>query len=169
MQKILVSACLLGEKVRYDGLVIPVSKILIRAFEQTAVMIPFCPEVSGGLPVPREPSEISGNDGYDVLDGKAAVKNTSGNDVTIFYLKGAAKALESAVKNNIMTAILKEKSPSCGKRFIYNGGFEGMLKEGKGVTAALFERNGIHIFSEKEIAKAARFIKERNKEYGNRR
>jgi uncharacterized protein YbbK (DUF523 family) len=164
MRKILVSACLLGEKVRFDGLVVSVAKALIDAFGQIAEMIPFCPEVSGGLSVPRELAEISGKDGFDVLDGKAAVKNISGNDVTIFYLKGAAKALENAEKNNIMAAILKEKSPSCGKTFIYDGNFTGMLKEGKGVTAALFVRNKIPLFSEKEIEKAARFIKEINKD-----
>lgn len=163
MQKILVSACLLGEKVRYDGLVIPVSNTLADAFEKVADMIPFCPEVSGGLTVPRVPAEISGKDGFDVLDGKAVVKNIKGDDVTGFYLNGAAKALETAIKSNIKAAILKEKSPSCGKSFIYDGSFAGILKQGKGVTAALFERNGIHVFSEKEIEKAVRFINEINK------
>lgn len=159
MQKILVSACLLGEKVRYDGLIFPVAKTLNDAFEQIADMVPFCPEVSGGLPVPREPAEISGETGSDVLSGKATVQSKSGNDVTLFYLKGAAKALEAAVKNKIKAAVLKEKSPSCGKTYIYDGSFAGRLKQGKGVTAALFERNGIHLFSEKEIEKAVKFIK----------
>ncbi len=162
MQKILVSACLLGEKVRYDGLVIPVANALTDAFEQIADMIPFCPEASGGLPVPRNPAEIIGKDGFDVLDGKATVQNISGCDVTLFYLNGAAKALKTAVKNNIKAAIMKEKSPSCGNLFIYNGNFAGILKQGKGVTAALFERNGIHVFSEKEIEKAVAFIKKIN-------
>jgi len=163
MQKILVSACLLGEKVRYDGLVIPVEKALTDAFEQIADMIPFCPEASGGLPVPRNPAEIIGKDGFDVLDGKATVQNLSGNDVTPFYLNGAAKALETALKNNIKVAIMKEKSPSCGKLLIYDGSFAEILKQGKGVTAALFERNGINVFSEKEIEKAGTFIKMINK------
>lgn len=159
MKKILVSACLLGKRVRYDGLVIPASKVLADAFEQIAELIPFCPEVEGGLPVPRSPAEISGKDGFDVLDGNATVQNKSGYDVTGFYLNGAEKALDIARKNNIKAAILKEKSPSCGKSFIYDGSFAGVLKEGKGVTAALFERNRIYIFSEKEIEKAVRFIK----------
>lgn len=162
MQKIMVSACLLGEKVRYDGLVIPVANDLTDAFEQIADMIPFCPEALGGLPVPRNPAEIIGKDGFDVLDGKATVQNISGDDVTLFYLNGAAKALETAVKNNIKAAILKEKSPSCGKLLIYDGSFAGILKQGKGVTAALFDRNGIHVFSEKEIEKAVTFIKKIN-------
>ena len=162
MQKIMVSACLLGEKVRYDGLIFPGGRTLIDAFEQIADMITFCPEVSGGLTVPRYSAEISGKDGFDVLDGKATVQNINGNDVTLFYLKGAAKALEAAAKNKIKAAILKEKSPSCGKAYIYDGSFAGILKQGKGVTAALFERSGIHLFSEKEIEKAVKFIKKIN-------
>ena len=158
MQKILVSACLLGEKVRYDGLVIPASKMMTDILRSTAVMIPFCPEVAGGLPVPRNPAEISGKDGFDVLNGKATVKNKSEDDVTLFYLNGAAKALETAIKNNIKVAILKEKSPSCGNSLIYDGTFTKTLKSGKGVTAALFERNGIRVFNEKEIEKATEFI-----------
>jgi len=165
MRKILISACLLGEKVRYDGLIVPVVKALTDALEQIGEIIPFCPEVSGGLPVPREPAEISGKDGFDVLDGIATVQNRSGDDVTQFYLKGAQKALQTAINNNIKAAILKDKSPSCGKNFIYDGSFAGMLKEGRGVTAALFDRNKIHLFSEKEIEKAVRFIKKRNKEF----
>ena len=158
MQKILVSACLLGYMVRYDGLVIPALKKLTDAFEPIAVMVPFCPEVAGGLPVPRNPAEISGKDGFGVLDGKATVKNKRGDDVTLSYLNGAAKALETAIKNNIKAAVLKEKSPSCGNSFIYDGSFARILKHGKGVTAALFERNGIHVFNEKEIEKAIKFI-----------
>ncbi|MDP2863517.1 MAG: DUF523 domain-containing protein [Desulfobacterales bacterium] len=158
MQKILVSACLLGEKVRYDGLVVPVSKMMTDILRSTAVMIPFCPEVAGGLPVPRNPAEICGKDGFDVLDGKATVKNKSGDDVTLFYLNGAANALETAIKNNIKVAILKEKSPSCGNSLIYDGTCTKTLKSGKGVTAALFERNGIHVFNEQEIEKAIEFI-----------
>jgi len=158
MQKILVSACLLGEKVRYDGLVVPVSKMTVDVLRSTAVIIPFCPEVAGGLPVPRNPAEISGKDGFDVLDGKATVKNKTGDDVTLFYSNGAAKALETAIKNNIKAAILKEKSPSCGNSLIYDGTFTKTLKSAKGVTAALFERNGIHVFNEKEIEKAVEFI-----------
>jgi uncharacterized protein YbbK (DUF523 family) len=158
MQKILVSACLLGERVRYDGLIVPLPEIMTGLLSSKAIMIPFCPEVAGGLPVPRNPAEISGKDGFEVLDGKAIVGNKIGEDVTLFYLTGAARALETAIKNNIKIAVLKEKSPSCGNSFIYDGTFTRTLKPGKGVTAALFERNGIHVFNEQEIKKAVEFI-----------
>jgi len=158
MQKILVSACLLGERVRYDGLIVPLSKIMTCLLRSKAVIISFCPEVAGGLPVPRNPAEIAGKNGFDVLDGKAIVRNKIGDDVTLFYLNGAARALETAVKNNIRLAVLKEKSPACGNSLIYDGTFTRTLKSDKGVTAALFERNGIHVFNEKEIEKAVKFI-----------
>ncbi len=158
MQKILVSACLLGERVRYDGLIVPLSEIMTGLLRSRAYIIPFCPEVAGGLPVPRNPAEINGKDGFEVLDGKAIVRNKSGDDVTLFYLNGAARALETALKNNIRMAVLKEKSPSCGNSLIYDGTFTKRFKPGKGITAALFERNGIHVFNEQEIEKAVEFI-----------
>jgi len=158
MQNILVSACLLGERVRYDGLVLPVSNRLIDALKLKANVIPFCPEVTGGLPVPRFPSEISGGDGSLVMDGKAVVNDIKGNDVTSYFITGAEKALETAMKNNIRAAILKENSPSCGSPFIYDGTFTKILKSGRGVTAALLEKHGIHVFNEKEIEDALAFI-----------
>ena len=158
MQNILVSACLLGERVRYDGLVLPVSNRLIDALKQMAGVIPFCPEVAGGLPVPRLSSEISGGDGNLVLDRKAIVNDIKGNDVTSFFIAGAEKALETSIKNNIRAAILKEKSPSCGSAFIYDGTFTKTLKTGRGVTSALLENNGIHVFNEMDIEDALAFF-----------
>ncbi|MBU1712185.1 MAG: DUF523 domain-containing protein [Proteobacteria bacterium] len=154
MQNILVSACLLGERVRYDGLVLPVSDRLIDALKQIANVIPFCPEVTGGLPVPRFQSEISGGGGNLVIDGKAVVNDIKGNDVTSYFITGAEKALETATKNNIRAAILKDKSPSCGSAFIYDGTFTKILKSGRGVTTALLERHGIRVFNEKDIEDA---------------
>ncbi|MFO7666726.1 MAG: DUF523 domain-containing protein [Desulfobacterales bacterium] len=158
MQNILVSACLIGERVRYDGLILPVSKRLIDALKQIANIIPFCPEVAGGLPVPRVLSEISGGDGSLVIDGKASVIDIKGNDVTYFFITGAEKALEMAIKNHVRAAILKEKSPSCGSAFIYDGTFTKTLKSGRGVTSALLEKHGIKIFNEKEIEDAIAFV-----------
>lgn len=154
VQNILISACLLGIRVRYDGLILPVSNRLIDALKQMPNIIPFCPEVTGGLPVPRLPSEISGGDGRLVIDGKAVVNDIKGNDVTSYFITGAEKALEAAINNNIRAAILKEKSPSCGSAFIYDGTFTKTLKSGRGVTAALLEKHGIRVFNETEIEDA---------------
>jgi len=148
----------MGERVRYDALIVPLSEIMTNLLRSKAVMIPFCPEIAGGLPVPRNHAEIAGKDGFAVLDRKSIVRNRIGDDVTLFYLNGAARALETAIKNNIGIAVLKEKSPSCGNSLIYDGNFTKRLKAGKGVTAALFERNGIHVFNEKEIEKAVEFL-----------
>ncbi len=158
VQNILVSACLLGGMVRYDGLILPVSNRLIDALKQRANIISFCPEVAGGMPVPRLLSEISGGDGSLVLDGEASVNDIKVNNVTSYFIIGAEKALETAIKNNIRTAIFKEKSPSCGSTFIYDGTFTKTLKSGRGVTSALLEKHGIQIFNEKEIDEALAFI-----------
>ncbi|MGB5157257.1 DUF523 domain-containing protein [Desulfobacterium sp. N47] len=159
MHKILVSACLLGEQTSYNGLVLPLSDKIINELKSISLIIPFCPEVAGGLPVPRPPAEISCKDGFLVLDHNTGIKTVNGYDVTASFIKGAEKALETAISNNIMAAVLKENSPSCGSTFIYDGTFTKTLKQGKGVTAALFERNGISVFSEKTIEDALLFIR----------
>ncbi|MBU0544784.1 MAG: DUF523 domain-containing protein, partial [Proteobacteria bacterium] len=89
-----------------------------------------------------------------VIDGKAVVNDIKGNDVTSYFITGAEKALETATKNNIRAAILKDKSPSCGSAFIYDGTFTKILKSGRGVTTALLERHGIRVFNEKDIEDA---------------
>ncbi|MBP5216249.1 MAG: DUF523 domain-containing protein [Bacilli bacterium] len=154
MKKILVSACLLGEACRYDGgnNLIPVMEELRKRFD----VIPFCPEVEGGLPIPRTPAERKGN----------YVKTKDGKNVTKEYELGAEKALRLCRYLGIEVAILKENSPSCGVHQIHNGRFDGKLIPGKGVTAALLERNGIKVYSEHEIPDflEAILLKERAKE-----
>ncbi len=156
---ILVSACLLGNKVRYDANDVPTESSLLDDWKNEGRLISFCPEVAGGLSVPRLPAEIIGTDGNAVLDGTAKVVDNQGNDVSRFFINGATKALEAAQSNNVKVAILKSKSPSCGSSFIYDGTFSSVQKVGQGVTTALFERNGIKVFSDLEIEKAAEFLK----------
>ncbi len=156
---ILVSACLLGNKVRYDANDVPTESSLLDDWKNEGRLISFCPEVAGGLSVPRLPAEIIGTDGNAVLDGTAKVVDNQGNDVSRFFINGATKALEAAQSNNVKVAILKSKSPSCGSSFIYDGTSSSVQKVGQGVTTALFERNGIKVFSDLEIEKAAEFLK----------
>lgn len=146
---ILVSSCLAGLDVRYDGTSNLYKKIEKLVKEKKAVTI--CPEVIGGLPIPRDPAEIVGGSGEDVLDGKAKVINCRGEDVTEFFLKGAYQTLEKAKEINATLVILKENSPSCGSTMIYNGQFNGAKKAGNGVTAALLKRNGFRVISEKDL------------------
>ena len=139
MEKILVSACLLGDKVRYDGRgnYHPNIKYILENFD----VIPFCPEVEGGLSTPRIPSEIINDE----------VINKEGRNVTRQFSLGAEKALTVVKYFNIKTAILKENSPSCGVHNIYNGKFQNKLIEGQGITTRALIEHGVRVISENEI------------------
>ncbi len=112
---------------------------------QKGNLFPICPEVLGGLSVPREPAEIQGGTGADVLAGKAKVVNMQGQDVTSQFLKGAQEALRIAKAVGAKEALLTERSPSCGCGLIFDGSFKGKFIEGDGVTAALLKKNGIKV------------------------
>lgn len=155
MEQILVSACLLGRPVRFDGTGKRSSDPLFEQWRAEGRLVAFCPEVSGGLPVPRPAAEITGGSGGDVLDGRARVLTRDGGDVTGYFLDGARQALEQARAHGARIAILKEGSPSCGGLRIHDGSFEGRKVPGEGVTTALLERNGIAVFAEDAVAAAA--------------
>ncbi|GMA58016.1 uncharacterized protein YbbK (DUF523 family) [Alicyclobacillus sacchari] len=142
----IVSACLVGCKCRYDNQSALHSKV--ENLVQSRQAVPVCPEQFGGLPTPRNPAEIVGGDGFDVLDGNAKVIDSEGNDVTQEFIDGAYRALNVAQTIGATTAILKKNSPSCGSDLIYDGSFSGMKKEGVGVTVALLLRNGLTVTSE---------------------
>ena len=132
MAKILISSCLLGFKVRYNSSSIkPEDDSFNRLIEEHEI-IPFCPEVEAGLPIPRDPSEIIKGNGDDVISGKAKVMTESGDDLTDYFLSGAEKALDKCREEKILFAVLSERSPSCGSSIIYDGSFSGVKKEGKG-------------------------------------
>ena len=138
MEKILISACLAGEKCKYDGG--DNSFPLIEQLAQKYELVPFCPEVTGGLPTPREPAEIVKN----------SVLTKSGKDVTAQYNAGAEAALKACKFFGIRIAILKENSPSCGPRHIDDGTFTHTRIEGLGVTARLLIANGIKVYAEND-------------------
>jgi uncharacterized protein YbbK (DUF523 family) len=138
--KILVSACLLGEACRYDGASRPCEHII--KLKEKHTLIPVCPEVMGGLPTPRPASEIQ-------RDG--SLVSVEGTDVTEEYRRGAETVLAIAREEWATVAILKEKSPACGKGRVYDGSFTGTLREGNGVCAALLLENGIRVLGESEI------------------
>ncbi|RON75715.1 purine-nucleoside phosphorylase [Pseudomonas fluorescens] len=154
MEKILVSRCLLGHRVRYDGGASGPFDLLEQWIEEGRV-VPLCPEVAGGLPTPRAAAEIPGGQGGEVLDGTAAVITTDGEDVSAQFLEGARQALELVQKHGIRVAVLKANSPSCGNLLTYDGTFSGVKVNGEGVTAALLKRHGVRVFSELELAEAA--------------
>lgn len=154
MEKVLVSRCLLGHRVRYDGGASGPFDLLEQWIEEGRV-VPLCPEVAGGLPTPRAAAEIPGGQGGEVLDGTAAVITTDGEDVSAQFLEGARRALELVQKHGIRVAVLKANSPSCGNLLTYDGTFSGVKVSGEGVTAALLKRHGVRVFSELELVEAA--------------
>lgn len=149
MDGCLVSACLLGICTRYDGGCCPVPQLIQLAAQ--GLVVPVCPEVAGGLPVPRPPAEIGGGDGQSVLDGQARVLTVDGQDVTEAFLAGARRALETAQRLGVRRAVLKDDSPSCGCHRIYDGTFSGHMVSGQGVATALLQRNGIAVLSEEDL------------------
>lgn len=148
MKNVLVSACLLGMACRYDGKSKP-NEAVLRLLENNSDeirLIPICPEQLGGLPTPRVPSEKAGE----------KVINRVGIDVTVQYQKGAKEALKLAKLYHCESAILKERSPSCGRGEIYDGSFTKTLISGDGTTAELLKQNGIRVIGESEVRLFAR-------------
>jgi uncharacterized protein YbbK (DUF523 family) len=155
---ILVSACLLGQHVRYDGTSARVESSVLEDWAAEGRAIAFCPEVAAGGSVPRPAAEIVGGDGHQVLDGRARVIDATGRDVTSAFTEGARGALSAALASGARAAILKEGSPSCGSNWTHDGSFSGQLVTGPGVAAALLERNGIRVFGEHEVDQAAAYV-----------
>lgn len=154
MQKVLVSRCLLGHRVRYDGGAHGPFEQLAR-WQAEGRVVALCPEVAGGLPTPRAPAEIPGGQGAQVLDGRRAVLTIDGEDVSAAFLAGAQQALALVQAQGIRLAVLKARSPSCGNRENYDGSFSAVKVAGEGVTAALLRRAGVQVFSEEELPAAA--------------
>ncbi|NBF01121.1 DUF523 domain-containing protein [Pseudomonas sp. Fl5BN2] len=154
MHKILVSRCLLGHRVRYDGGASgPFDQL--SSWLQEGRVVALCPEVAGGLPTPRAAAEIPGGQGVEVLEGKARVLTTEGDDVSTEFLSGARQALALVEKHGIRIAVLKANSPSCGNLLTYDGTFSGTRVQGQGVTAALLQHHGVQVFSELQLPEAA--------------
>ncbi|OJV66507.1 MAG: hypothetical protein BGO41_03525 [Clostridiales bacterium 38-18] len=135
---ILLSACLIGQGCRYDGK----SKVVdwVLELSNTGQTIAVCPEVLGGLTIPRLPCEINGDRIY----------NQSGADMTSAFVIGAEKTKEIAQIVGARVAIFKANSPSCGNCKVYNGNFEGVLVDGKGLAVKALEEIGIVVFNENE-------------------
>ena len=147
MGKIICSGCLLGLACRYQGDARKNEAITALATEH--VLIPVCPEQMGGLPTPRPPAEI--------CEGR--VMTAAGDDVTEQYRRGAEMALQVAQMSGAGIAVLKARSPSCGKGSVHDGTFTGGLVSGNGVTAELFLQNGIAVYTEEELDALERHLR----------
>ncbi len=156
MDKILVSACLLGQKVRYDGGSVPVAGNYLMHWQAQGRVLGFCPEMAGGLKTPRLPAEIEPlADAQRVLDGQARVLDADGHDVSAAFVQGAEMARDWAVAQGCRFAVLTEKSPSCGTTQTYDGHFQGRLIAGQGITAAVLRAAGLGVFSQHQLDQLA--------------
>lgn len=160
--KILVSSCLLGEDVRFDGANSSIAYNNKLRFNEKEIFMDlmceneiysFCPEVEGGLTVPRVPAQITS------FEKPFKVTNENQEDVTINFLFGAKKTLDLCLQEEIKVALLKSKSPSCGNIETYDGTFTKTLTQKPGLTAKLLMENGIKIFNENQLSELKAFIK----------
>lgn len=146
----LISACLLGIKCTWDGTNKYRNEEALQLLEND-ILIPVCPEQLGGLKTPRPPQEIQRGSGDDVLDGRCQVKDINGKDVTQEFVRGAEETLRIARLLKVRQFVGKSRSPSCGRRQIYDGTFSNKVIDGDGVTTALLRRNGIEIIDEEDL------------------
>jgi uncharacterized protein YbbK (DUF523 family) len=153
MIKVLVSACLLGAPVRYNGKDKKSTHPVLERWVREGRVVSACPEVLGGLGTPRAPSEVV------QIQGLRRVVANTGRDVTPEFNRGAASALEQAQTNDVRVAVLKEGSPSCGSTWRYDGTFTGTRVADEGVTTALLRQHGIRVFSETEFEAADALIR----------
>ncbi|MDD5795480.1 MAG: DUF523 domain-containing protein [Oscillospiraceae bacterium] len=151
MRKILVSECLYGGRiVRYDGGDVSEKNPIFLKWKEEGRLIPICPEVFGGLPIPRPDSQRVGN----------RVKTGAGKDVTAEYTKGAEEVLRLAKEYDVAFAVMKQDSSSCGSKYIYDGTFTDTKKEGQGLAVEYLRNAGFKVFAEEDLDEAEAFLKE---------
>lgn len=161
MEKILVSACLLGAPVRHDGRSKSLDDALLATWRAEGRLISLCPEMAAGLPTPRPAAEIApGASARDVLRGRGAIYDTHGLDMTADFINGANLALDVAQANGCRFALLTDGSPSCGPTRIHSGDFNGQTHAGEGVVAARLRVAGMQVFAQHQLAALARAIEE---------
>lgn len=145
-ETILVSACLLGQRVHYDGNHAQLTESDLLTWLRTKfTLIPICPEMLGGLPTPRPPAEIQQH------NGRIEVVDRNGKYETAAFIKGANKAVNLAQQHNATRALLKSKSPSCGRSLIYDGSFSGELRKGDGIAVRYLQDIGVQVYHEGEV------------------
>lgn len=151
--KILISSCLVGENVKYDGGNNALHVKILEQWKQEGLLVPLCPEVLGGLSVPRSPCEV--------IEGTQTVICKSGEDVSAEFAKGAKESLRIAQEEGVCMAILKARSPSCGKNIIYDGTFTSKRVNDSGITCKLLQESGVVVFSEEELSLAEAFWRQK--------
>jgi len=148
MKKILVSSCLFGDCVRYDAAPSECTDPRFLKWKEEGRLVKICPEVFGGLSVPRPDSQRVGD----------RVMTRTGEDVTEAYELGAAEAVRLAEENHVALAVMKQRSPCCGSRIIYDGSFTGTKIPGEGVAVQRLREAGFRVFGEDELDEAEKFL-----------
>ena len=151
--KVLISACLLGDNVKYSGGNNLTPELVTMLEKYNVKIVKICPECFAGLPIPRVPSEIR----------EDKVFSKDGRDITEEFLSGAEKTYQIAKRKQVDFAILKERSPSCGSSFIYDGSFSGKVIEGQGLTAKKLSKENIIIFSEENLEEIEKYLEKLSK------
>jgi uncharacterized protein YbbK (DUF523 family) len=144
MKKILISGCLYGDVVRYDGNKVDWAPPLFRKWKEEGRLVPVCPEVFGGLPVPRSDCQRVGE----------LVKTRLGEDVTEAFRRGAEEAVRLAKEYEVAFAIMKERSPSCGSSIVYDGSFSGNKIPGEGLAVQHLREAGFSVYNEDQLEQA---------------
>ncbi len=150
MRKVLVSACLYGDKCRYDAEDVSFDDPTFLKWKEEGKLVKICPEVYGGLKTPRPDSQIRGE----------RVLARTGQDVTEEYEKGAEEAVRLAEENKVVCCIMKQRSPSCGSKIIYDGTFTGGKIKGEGIAVRKLRKAGFKVFGEEDMEAAISFVEE---------
>jgi len=150
MKKVLVSACLYGDKCRYDAKDVSFDDPTFLKWKAEGRLVKICPEICGGLKTPRPDSQIRGE----------KVLARTGQDVTEEYEKGAEEAVLLAKENQVACCIMKQRSPSCGSKIIYDGTFTGGKIKGEGIAVRKLRKAGFKVFGEEDMEEARSFVGE---------
>jgi len=161
MEKIFVSSCLMGARVRHDGTAKTLNEQLLATWRAEGRLVAFCPELAAGFPTPRAAAEIApGATAKAVLNGRAGVYDKDGLDLTADFTQGADLALEVVQTQGCRFALLADGSPSCGSTYVYSGNFDGQRHSGEGVVAARLRAAGIAVFPPDQLNDLARALEE---------
>lgn len=161
MEKIFVSACLMGARVRYDGRAKSVDDQLLATWRAEGRLLTLCPEMAAGLPMPRQPAEIAPGATADaVLSGRAGIFDKNGLDMTHEFTTGANLALELVQYHQCRFALLADGSPSCGSTYVHSGQFDGQRHDGQGVVAARLRAAGVAVYPPSQLRDLARALDE---------
>lgn len=161
VEKIFISSCLTGARVRHDGRAKTLDDQLLATWRAEGRLVALCPEMAAGLPTPRPAAEIAaGATAEEVLNGRAGIYDKHGLDMTGDFTQGADIALDVALSNGCRFALLTDGSPSCGSTYVHAGDFDGQHVSGEGVVAARLRKAGIAIFAQDQLHELARAVEE---------